>query len=111
MIDTRRNSALSLSPANAAKKQGKARPNGTFGPSPKKLAQEWIQKAQTQVANLLNPETLLPRSHREPTSLTHQLASPWQRSATDQSPNKKATREEQNNAALGDWQVYGCYVH
>ncbi len=73
-------------------------------------ATEWVSKAHTQVTDLLNPETLLPRSHREPTTLTHQEASPWQRVATGVSENKKAVGNQQNHIKEDDWRLYGRYL-
>jgi ATP-binding cassette subfamily B protein len=85
-------------------------PSASTRSRPKPVLVEWVEKAQTQVTDLLNPETLLPGSHREPTTLIHQQASPWQRVATGVSENKKTVARQQEHITQDDWQVYGRYL-
>ena len=112
-------------------RQSRARivPNGTPRPSPKdfipsmdvggernctqkkKLAQSRLAQAQTRIAELINPETMLPASHRKPTTLVAQFASPWQDRFSTVHPKKKAVGKERASIAIEEWRLYGRYLY
>ena len=78
-----------------------------------KESESRIAQAQTRLTELINPETMLPASHRAPTTLVAQLASPWQdRTINIQAKQaKKKTVAKQRDIAIEEWRLYGRYLY
>ncbi|MEM7537925.1 MAG: ABC transporter ATP-binding protein [Chloroflexota bacterium] len=78
-----------------------------------KQSESQLVQAQTRFAELMNPETMLPASHRAPTTSLAQLASPWQDRTIDLQAKKakKKAMTKERDIAIEEWRLYGRYLY